>query len=146
MRLTTLLSMAARVVVPKDYRFGTNRPWTPAAKRLNPPGKKRRKVFVEPLAPEDWSVLRGDTVSKSSEANHQNVLLSLDQLYSLESIKNVWMSALTWDSTWSKVEVKSLDGQFACVHVLWSSILQFWERLWLSTMSAGHDFIADVRT
>ncbi|XP_031151984.2 probable 39S ribosomal protein L24, mitochondrial [Sander lucioperca] len=62
MRLTALLSMAARVVIPKDYRFGTNRPWTPAAKRLNPPGKKRRKVFVEPIAPEDWSVLRGDTV------------------------------------------------------------------------------------
>lgn len=63
MRLTTLLSMAARVVIPKDYRFGTNRPWTPAAKRLNPPGKKRRKVFVEPIAPEDWPVFRGDTVS-----------------------------------------------------------------------------------
>ncbi|CAG10797.1 unnamed protein product, partial [Tetraodon nigroviridis] len=62
MRLTALLSMAARVVVPKDYRYGTNRPWTQAAKRLNPPGKKRRKVFVEPLAPEDWSVLKGDTV------------------------------------------------------------------------------------
>lgn len=63
MRLTTLLSMAVRVVVPKDYRYGTNRPWTQAAKRLNPPGKKRRKVFVEPLAQEDWSVLKGDTVS-----------------------------------------------------------------------------------
>uniref|UniRef100_UPI0037E7209F large ribosomal subunit protein uL24m n=1 Tax=Semicossyphus pulcher TaxID=241346 RepID=UPI0037E7209F len=62
MRLTGLLSMAARVVVPKDYRFGTNRPWTPAAKRLNPPGKKRRKVFVEPLAAEDWSLLKGDQV------------------------------------------------------------------------------------
>ncbi|XP_056269570.1 probable 39S ribosomal protein L24, mitochondrial [Pseudoliparis swirei] len=62
MRLTALLSMAARVVVPKDYRFGTNRPWTVAAKRLNPAGKKRRKVFVEPLAPADWSVLKGDTV------------------------------------------------------------------------------------
>lgn len=63
MRLTTLLSMAARVVVPKDYRYGTNRPWTQAAKRLNPPGKKRRKVFVEPIAQEDWSVLKGDAVS-----------------------------------------------------------------------------------
>ncbi|XP_038581332.1 probable 39S ribosomal protein L24, mitochondrial [Micropterus salmoides] len=61
MRLTALLSMAARVVVPKDFRYGTNRPWTPASKRLNPPGKKRRKVFVEPLAPEDWCLLRGDT-------------------------------------------------------------------------------------
>lgn len=62
MRLTALLTMAARVVVPKDYRYGTNRPWTPAAKRLNPPGKRRRKVFVEPVAPEDWSVFRGDSV------------------------------------------------------------------------------------
>lgn len=63
MRLTALLTMAARVVVPKDYRYGTNRPWTPAAKRLNPSGKRRRKVFVEPVAPEDWSVFRGDSVS-----------------------------------------------------------------------------------
>uniref|UniRef100_A0A8D3CKL6 Large ribosomal subunit protein uL24m n=1 Tax=Scophthalmus maximus TaxID=52904 RepID=A0A8D3CKL6_SCOMX len=47
MRLTTLLAIAARVVVPKDYRYGTNRP---------------RKVFVEPLASHEWSVLRGDTV------------------------------------------------------------------------------------
>lgn len=64
MRLTTFLLMAARVVVPKNYRYGTNRPWTPAAKRLNPPGTKRRKVFVEPIAPQDWTVFRGDTVSK----------------------------------------------------------------------------------
>lgn len=62
MRLTALLAMAARVVVPKNYRYGTNRPWTIAAKKLNPPGKKRRKVFVEPIAAEDWSVVRGDTV------------------------------------------------------------------------------------
>ncbi|XP_071772344.1 large ribosomal subunit protein uL24m [Centroberyx gerrardi] len=62
MRLTALLSMAAKVTFPKDYRFGTNRPWTMAAKRLNPPGKSRRKVFVEPIAPEEWSLFRGDTV------------------------------------------------------------------------------------
>uniref|UniRef100_H2N0Y5 Large ribosomal subunit protein uL24m n=1 Tax=Oryzias latipes TaxID=8090 RepID=H2N0Y5_ORYLA len=62
MRLTALLSMAAKVVAPKDYRYGTNRPWTVAAKRLNPPGKRRRKVFVEPLEAEDWSVVRGDLV------------------------------------------------------------------------------------
>ncbi|KAM3858704.1 large ribosomal subunit protein uL24m [Diretmus argenteus] len=62
MRLTALLSMAAKVAFPKDYRYGTNRPWTVAAKRLNPPGKRRRKVFVEPIAQEDWVVLRGDTV------------------------------------------------------------------------------------
>lgn len=62
MRLTTVLLMAARVVVPKDYRYGTNRPWTIAAKRRNPPGKKRNKVFVEPIANEDWSVFKGDRV------------------------------------------------------------------------------------
>lgn len=62
MRLTALLTMAAKVVVPKDYRFGTNRPWTAGAQRLNPLGKRRRKVFVEPIAAEDWSVLKGDTV------------------------------------------------------------------------------------
>ncbi|XP_016348126.1 probable 39S ribosomal protein L24, mitochondrial isoform X4 [Sinocyclocheilus anshuiensis] len=61
MRLTALLSMAAKAAFPHDYRYGTNRPWTIAAQRLNPPGKKRRKVFVEPIANEDWHVVRGDT-------------------------------------------------------------------------------------
>lgn len=67
MRLTALMSMAARVVVPKDYRYSTNRPWTVAAKRQNPPGKRRRKVFVEPMTSEDWSVFKGDSVSKPEE-------------------------------------------------------------------------------
>ncbi|XP_076609912.1 large ribosomal subunit protein uL24m [Chaetodon auriga] len=62
MRLTTLLEMAVKVVVPKNYRYGTNRPWTVAAKRMNPPGTKRRKVFVEPMAARDWSVFKGDMV------------------------------------------------------------------------------------
>ncbi|XP_072530808.1 large ribosomal subunit protein uL24m [Salminus brasiliensis] len=62
MRLTAFLSMAAKAAFPRDYRYGTNRPWTAAAQRLNPPGKKRRKVFVEPIAQEDWSVFRGDMV------------------------------------------------------------------------------------
>ncbi|XP_046875774.1 probable 39S ribosomal protein L24, mitochondrial [Hypomesus transpacificus] len=62
MRLTKFLSMAAKATLPKDYRHTTNRPWTIAARRQNPPGKKRRKVFVEPIANEDWSVFRGDTV------------------------------------------------------------------------------------
>uniref|UniRef100_A0A3Q3J0D9 Large ribosomal subunit protein uL24m n=1 Tax=Monopterus albus TaxID=43700 RepID=A0A3Q3J0D9_MONAL len=62
MRRTKGEELNEKVVVPKDYRYGTNRPWTIAAKRLNPPGKRRRKVFVEPIAPEDWTVLRGDTV------------------------------------------------------------------------------------
>ncbi|XP_076864428.1 large ribosomal subunit protein uL24m [Brachyhypopomus gauderio] len=62
MRLTVLLLKAAKAAFPHDYRFGTNRPWTAAAKRLNPPGKTRRKVFVEPIAHEDWSVFKGDVV------------------------------------------------------------------------------------
>ncbi|XP_047461839.1 probable 39S ribosomal protein L24, mitochondrial isoform X2 [Mugil cephalus] len=62
MRLTALLSMAAKVVAPRDLRYGTNRPWTLAAQKLNPPGKKRRKVFVEPLTAEDWCIVKGDMV------------------------------------------------------------------------------------
>ncbi|XP_062865332.1 large ribosomal subunit protein uL24m [Trichomycterus rosablanca] len=62
MRLTAVLSMAARAAFPHDYRYGTSRPWTVAARRLNPPGKTRRKVFVEPVAPGDWGVFRGDMV------------------------------------------------------------------------------------
>ncbi|XP_045082608.1 probable 39S ribosomal protein L24, mitochondrial [Coregonus clupeaformis] len=62
MRLTAVMSMAAKAAFPKDYRYGTNRPRTIAAKRLNPPGKKRRKVFIELIAYEDWSVFKGDTV------------------------------------------------------------------------------------
>ncbi|MGH0187184.1 UNVERIFIED_CONTAM: hypothetical protein FKN15_023888 [Acipenser sinensis] len=61
MRLTALLAMAARVKVPPDYRYGTSRPWTVGAQRMNPPGKKRRKVFVEPIQPEEWSLFKGDT-------------------------------------------------------------------------------------
>lgn len=70
MRLTALLSMAARVVVPKDYRYGTNRPWTFAAKLRNYPGKRRRKVFVEPLEPEDWTLLKGDRVRNPLSGNY----------------------------------------------------------------------------
>lgn len=70
MRLTALLSMAAKVVVPKDYRYGTNRPWTVAAKTLNPPGRRRRKVFVEPLEPEDWTLLKGDRVRNPLPGNY----------------------------------------------------------------------------
>ncbi|XP_034016911.1 probable 39S ribosomal protein L24, mitochondrial isoform X2 [Thalassophryne amazonica] len=69
MRLTALLMMVAKaaapetkVVVPKNYRYGTSRPWTEAAKRRNPPGKMRKKVFVEPIASKDWTVFKGDWV------------------------------------------------------------------------------------
>uniref|UniRef100_V9LA61 Large ribosomal subunit protein uL24m n=1 Tax=Callorhinchus milii TaxID=7868 RepID=V9LA61_CALMI len=73
MRLSAVLAMAAKVEVPAGYRYGTNRPWTVAAKRHQPPGKKRRKVFVERIAPEDRTVLRGDTVEilKGKDAGKQ---------------------------------------------------------------------------
>ncbi|XP_072346721.1 large ribosomal subunit protein uL24m [Scyliorhinus torazame] len=60
MRLGALLAAAAKL--PRGYRYGTNRPWTVAAQRMNPPGRQRRKVFVEPLARHEWTVFRGDTV------------------------------------------------------------------------------------
>ncbi|KAJ8273627.1 hypothetical protein GJAV_G00103760 [Gymnothorax javanicus] len=62
MRLTALLAMAGRVKAPPDYRYGTSRPWTIAAQRRNPPGKRRRKVFVDTIPNEEWSVFKGDTV------------------------------------------------------------------------------------
>ncbi|KAJ1090525.1 hypothetical protein NDU88_003657 [Pleurodeles waltl] len=54
--------MAAKVKLPPNYRYGMSRPWTLAAKKKNPPGKMRNKVFVEPIAKEDWAYFRGDTV------------------------------------------------------------------------------------
>lgn len=92
MRLTALLSMAAKVVAPKDYRYGTNRPWTVAAKRLNPPGKRRRKVFVEPLEAEDWSVVRGDLVRKPRGAylTHSRLSGWIKKQLSIDS-SNVWI-------------------------------------------------------
>lgn len=82
MRLTALLSMAAKAAFPHDYRYGTNRPWTIAAQRLNPPGKKRRKVFVEPVADEDWHVVRGDTVSDPSCLLHlESISYLVDVLF-----------------------------------------------------------------
>ncbi|XP_067878907.1 large ribosomal subunit protein uL24m isoform X2 [Heterodontus francisci] len=59
MRLGALLAAAAKL--PPGYRYGTNRPWTIAAQRMNPPGRQRRKVFVEPIAPHEWKIFRGDT-------------------------------------------------------------------------------------
>ncbi|NXW59580.1 RM24 protein, partial [Eurystomus gularis] len=61
MRLSALLC-AGRLRLPRDYRHGTWRPETAAAQLRNPPGQRRRKIFVEPIAKEDWKVFRGDTV------------------------------------------------------------------------------------
>ncbi|XP_053561277.1 39S ribosomal protein L24, mitochondrial [Bombina bombina] len=62
MRLTRLLSVASKVKLPHDYRYGMSDPSTTAAKRRNPPGKRRAKVFVEPISQEDWKYFHGDTV------------------------------------------------------------------------------------
>ncbi|NWU96430.1 RM24 protein, partial [Upupa epops] len=59
MRLSALLW---GVRLPLGYRHGTWRPGTSADRLRNPPGQRRRKVFVEPVAREDWKVFRGDTV------------------------------------------------------------------------------------
>jgi len=71
MRLSALLG-AAQLRLPPGYRHGTWRPDTIAAQSRNPPGLRRRKIFVEPIAREDWKVFRGDTVSvpPPSPASH----------------------------------------------------------------------------
>lgn len=63
MRLTDLLALPSKVIkLPRDYRFGTSRPSTLAAQKKNPPGKRRSKIFVEPISPQEWKYYRGDTV------------------------------------------------------------------------------------
>lgn len=61
MRLSALLS-AARPRLPPGYRHGLWPPDSMAARLRNPPGQRRRKVFVEPIAKDDWKVFKGDTV------------------------------------------------------------------------------------
>ncbi|NWV45790.1 RM24 protein, partial [Daphoenositta chrysoptera] len=61
MRLSALLS-AARPRLPPGYRHGLWPPDSAAARLRNPPGQRRRKVFVEPVAEDDWKVFKGDTV------------------------------------------------------------------------------------
>uniref|UniRef100_A0A674D6S2 Large ribosomal subunit protein uL24m n=1 Tax=Salmo trutta TaxID=8032 RepID=A0A674D6S2_SALTR len=61
MQITAILSMAAKAAFPKDYRHGTSRPWT-IADEIEPT-RQEEKVFIEPIAYEDWSVFkRGHTV------------------------------------------------------------------------------------
>ncbi|KAJ6652451.1 hypothetical protein lerEdw1_011569 [Lerista edwardsae] len=62
MRLSVLRAMAEKLKLPPDYRYGMNRPGSVADKAKNPPGTRRKKVFVEPLREEDWKVFQGDTV------------------------------------------------------------------------------------
>ncbi|GCC35101.1 hypothetical protein chiPu_0013582 [Chiloscyllium punctatum] len=71
MRLGSVLAAAARL--PRGYRYGMSRPWTVTAQKMNPPGRQRRKVFVEPLAQDEWKIFRGDTVEilKGKDAGKQ---------------------------------------------------------------------------
>lgn len=68
MRLSALLRLAAPPKLPKGYRHGTWRPGTAAERLRNPPGQRRKKIFVEPISREDWKVFRGDTVSTRHKA------------------------------------------------------------------------------
>ncbi|XP_060676819.1 large ribosomal subunit protein uL24m [Hemiscyllium ocellatum] len=72
MRLGSVLAAAA-TKLPRGYRYGMSRPWTVTAQKRNPPGRQRRKVFVEPLAQDEWKIFRGDTVEilKGKDAGKQ---------------------------------------------------------------------------
>nr|XP_056708662.1 39S ribosomal protein L24, mitochondrial [Euleptes europaea] len=62
MRLSAVLRAAQEVQLSRHYRHGMNRPGSVADKARNPPGLRRKKVFVEPLADAHWKVFQGDTV------------------------------------------------------------------------------------
>nr|XP_060614619.1 large ribosomal subunit protein uL24m [Anolis sagrei ordinatus] len=62
MRLSAVLAMAEKFVPWPGYRYGMNRPGSFADKIKNPPGTRRKKIFVEPLKEEDWKVFKGDMV------------------------------------------------------------------------------------
>ncbi|XP_063295906.1 large ribosomal subunit protein uL24m [Pelobates fuscus] len=62
MRLTQLLAASHKITLPRDYRFGMSRPSTAAAKKKNPPAKRRNKIFVDTVSDREWKYFRGDTV------------------------------------------------------------------------------------
>lgn len=49
-----------REIKRKNYHFSTSRPWTGEFQQLNGPGRRHKKVFLEPIA--DWSYFKGDRV------------------------------------------------------------------------------------
>ncbi|CRK92000.1 CLUMA_CG005580, isoform A [Clunio marinus] len=51
-----------KTIERKKFRFTTNRPWTAQFYQQNMPGTIRKKVFVEPIPPEQWMYFRGDRV------------------------------------------------------------------------------------
>ncbi|XP_048365399.1 39S ribosomal protein L24, mitochondrial [Sphaerodactylus townsendi] len=62
MRLWALLSAAQKAPLPRGYRYGMNKPGSAADKVRNPPGLRRKRVFVEPIDDADWKFFQGDTV------------------------------------------------------------------------------------
>ncbi|XP_046403184.1 probable 39S ribosomal protein L24, mitochondrial [Ischnura elegans] len=44
----------------KTFRYTTNRPWTYQFYQQNMPGKRRKKVFIEPV--KEWTFFKGDRV------------------------------------------------------------------------------------
>ncbi|XP_077175116.1 large ribosomal subunit protein uL24m [Paroedura picta] len=62
MRLSWVRALAQKVTLPPHYRYGMNRPGSMADKLRNPPGLRRKKIFVEPIADADWKFFQGDTV------------------------------------------------------------------------------------
>ena len=65
MRLSALLALASKVILPPNYRYGMSRPGSLADKKKNPPGTRRRRVAVEPIPEEDWHLFCGDRVRVS---------------------------------------------------------------------------------
>uniref|UniRef100_UPI00358E3F5C large ribosomal subunit protein uL24m n=1 Tax=Myxine glutinosa TaxID=7769 RepID=UPI00358E3F5C len=57
MWLTALLAMSHR-----GARRGMSLPGSFRDRLRNPPGKRRKKIFVEPIAPEEWKFYEGDIV------------------------------------------------------------------------------------
>lgn len=53
-----------REVRKKRWYYDENRPWTDAAKSENLPNKFHKPVLIEPIADEEWTVFKGDRVSK----------------------------------------------------------------------------------
>ncbi|XP_060112683.1 large ribosomal subunit protein uL24m [Heteronotia binoei] len=62
MRLWAALRVAQKVPLPPHYRYGMSRPGTAADKHKNPPGIRRKKLWVEPIAHHEWKFFQGDTV------------------------------------------------------------------------------------
>ncbi|XP_054855279.1 39S ribosomal protein L24, mitochondrial [Eublepharis macularius] len=79
MRLSALLALAEKAALPAHYRHGMNRPGSVADRARNPPGLRRKKVWVEPIAERDWKLFQGDTVQVLSgkDAGKQGLVVQV---------------------------------------------------------------------